>query len=93
MIDLTWEQVHALELSAAAAERERIIKFLEDEAAKLDDMRPASYKSVADKMDLRIRTIQTIIKKINEQQHDDSAAEEARAWREDIASSKEEWPL
>lgn len=29
MIDLTWEQVHALEVSAAAAERERIIKLLE----------------------------------------------------------------
>lgn len=67
MIDLTWEQVHALEVSAAAAERERIIKFIEDEADKFEAMRPEWYKSVADKMDARIRTIRAIAKRIREQ--------------------------
>lgn len=84
MIDLTWDQVHALEVSAAAAERERIIKFFEDEADKFEAMRPEWYKSVADKMDFRIRTIRAMAKRLKDQ---DSA------WSDSVASLKEEWPL
>ena len=51
-------------------ERARIIKFLEDEADKFDAMRPEWYKSVADKMDLRIRTIRAIAKKLKGEQDD-----------------------
>lgn len=54
----------------AKRERESIIKFLEDEADKFDAMRPEWYKSVADKMDLRIRTIRAIAKKLKGEQND-----------------------
>lgn len=54
----------------AKAERERIIKFLEDEADKFEAMRPEWYKSVADKMDARIRTIRAMAKRIKGEQDD-----------------------
>ena len=52
---------------AANSERERIIKMFEEMADHLDTMRPASYKSVADKADLRIRTIRFMIEKLKEE--------------------------
>ena len=48
------------------AERERIVNFLKDMVEQLDKLRPESYKAVADKMDFRIRTVQMVIKKIEE---------------------------
>lgn len=52
----------------AAEERERIVSLLQQLANKLDALRPASYKLVADKMDLRIVTINNVIKLIKEEQ-------------------------
>lgn len=45
-------------------ERERIIELLQHRVDKLETMRPESYKSVADKMDLRITTTNNLIKLI-----------------------------
>lgn len=55
-------------------ERARIIKFIEDEADKFEAMRPEWYKSVADKMDARIRTIRAIAKRIREQDDNQETA-------------------
>jgi hypothetical protein len=49
-------------------ERERIVKMFEDRVSRLEQMRPESYKSVADTADLRIRTYRHIIKLINGEQ-------------------------
>lgn len=51
-------------------ERERIVKMFEDIADHLDTMRPESYKSVADKMDLRIRVIRFMAKRLKENDAD-----------------------
>lgn len=51
-----------------ASERDRIIQLLEERASKLDTMRPASYKLIADKMDLRIMTINNLIALIKGEQ-------------------------
>jgi hypothetical protein len=69
---LTAEQLYKLQSitwsQGAEHERERIVKMLEDRVSRLDQMRPESYKSVADTADLRIRTYRHIIKLINGEQ-------------------------
>ncbi len=49
-------------------ERERIVRLLEARVARLDAMRPESYKSVAELADLRIVTYRNIIKLIKGEQ-------------------------
>lgn len=64
--ELIHRSSHIAFYSGVSAERQRIIKLLNDEADKLDAMRPEFYKDVADKADLRIRTIRVMVKKIEE---------------------------
>jgi hypothetical protein len=47
-------------------ERARIVAMFEEQVAKLDAIRPESYKKVADMADLRIRTMRVMIKKVQE---------------------------
>ena len=49
-------------------ERERIIKLLNDWAERFDSMRPKFYKDVAQKADLRVRTIQAMVEEIRREQ-------------------------
>lgn len=48
----------------ATEERERIIQLFEEMVELLEAMRPESYKSVADKADLRIRTVNMMLRKL-----------------------------
>jgi hypothetical protein len=45
-----------------------VVKMLEDRVNRLDQIRPESYKSVADTADFRIRIYRHIIKLINDEQ-------------------------
>lgn len=64
--ELIHRSSHIAFYSGVNAENQRILKLLKDMVEQLDKLRPESYKSVADKMDFRIRVIQMVIKKIEE---------------------------
>ncbi len=66
--DLIHTNAHNAYEIGVKTERERIIKLLEERVAKLDAMRPESYKSVAELADLRIVTYRNIIKLIKGEQ-------------------------
>jgi hypothetical protein len=65
--DLIHTNAHNAFEIGVRTERERIVSLLEARVAKLDAMRPASYKSVAELADLRIVTYRNIIKFIKEE--------------------------
>ena len=62
------EDLERMRRFGAYEEQERIVKLLEDFANRLDTMRPESYKRVADKMDLRIRTVRYLVNLIKGEQ-------------------------
>lgn len=65
--DLIHTNAHNAYRIGVRTERERIVSLLEARVAKLDAMRPESYKSVAELADLRIVTYRNIIKLITEE--------------------------
>jgi hypothetical protein len=65
--DLIHTNAHNAYEIGVRTERERIVSLLEARVAKLDAMRPESYKSVAELADLRIVTYRNIIKFIKEE--------------------------
>ncbi len=65
--DLIHTNAHNAYELGVRTERERIVSLLEARVAKLDAMRPESYKSVAELADLRIVTYRNIIKFLKEE--------------------------
>ena len=66
--DLIHTNAHNAYEIGVRTERERIVSLLEARVARLDAMRPESYKSVAELADLRIVTYRNIIKLIKGEQ-------------------------
>lgn len=62
--DLIHTNAHNAYEIGVRTERERIVSMLEERVARLDAMRPESYKRVADLADVRIVTYRNIIKRI-----------------------------
>jgi hypothetical protein len=62
--DLIHTNAHNAYEIGVRTERERIVTLLEARVARLDAMRPESYKRVADLADVRIVTYRNIIKLI-----------------------------
>ena len=64
------ESIDEIREEGQLLERENIIQMFEESADRLETLRPESYKSVADKMDLRIRVIRFMIKTLKEDNAD-----------------------